>query len=196
MRKFDWRDYVIIFILGLVSVMAFFTLIDWTIEKDNIIGIGNIVTFVGSLVGGGLTLSGVIITINHTNNIKRLELLPDRIANLDFIITDFKDFKEILEGFPGSYEFEQEIAKNFNSIKKQELLAKAIKIDYQVYKSVKLFLKETDVIYYNFSSLGYRAELFSFGGFLERETERLIRHLNNVLDICNKSLETLEKEFY
>lgn len=95
--KFDWRNIVIHIIIMCISVMAFFTLIDWFIEKDNIVGVGNVVSFFGSVFGGiisgGLTLAGVFLGFK----LERKKSLIERYHSVSSELIDFEDWLDTNE---------------------------------------------------------------------------------------------------
>ncbi|WP_107949979.1 hypothetical protein [Lysinibacillus parviboronicapiens] len=100
--NWNWKDFFIVITLGAISILAFFTIIDWTIEKDSIIGVDIAVAFVGTIFGGiisgGLTLIGVKLTIKDQRRVMSQEkvdkakyiykkILPTMVT-LDFRIND------------------------------------------------------------------------------------------------------------
>lgn len=78
----SWKDYFIGTAIGIMSILSFFTIIDWTIERDSVIGVEVAVAFIGALLGGaisgGFTFLGVKKTIDENSKseaeIKQLKM--------------------------------------------------------------------------------------------------------------------------
>lgn len=93
--NWDWKDYFIATTLGMIVILATFTIVDWTIERDSSIGVGVAIGFIGTILGGALsgaiTLIGVRLTIEQQTKMfekQEQRIIEGKYNKVQFIKTE------------------------------------------------------------------------------------------------------------
>ncbi|WP_312145643.1 hypothetical protein [Lysinibacillus capsici] len=197
MYKFDWRNLVLVIVLGIVSVMAFFTLIDWTIEKDNIVGIGNIVTFLGSILGGTITLVGVYITIKHSEKTEQLKQTPHKLEQAEKLILSLKIAQNhLIEELYGGYNVSGMLYRAKDVMEKRKILLNSIQVSSKSYYSVKNLESNLNKYIRISNEMKYRNKQEIDGYTLEKMYQNTFREFEECITVIHSEVEKINNFFF
>jgi len=144
--------YFFIAFLGVVLVAVFIGLICLTFGFDETIAAG-VISFFGALLGGAVTLFGVILTIKSSDKSKLKEELPKKLLNLekaqrilDITINELYEVDNILDFSTNSFELDLNFTKNYHRYTEEVLDNLREHLIFADSETYKLFLDTAEKI--------------------------------------------------